>query len=90
MTADDWFDQLPAEEQDRLDALAQNSILQLATYPRDYELVVQLLEWAKLENEILEAHGAWLSRTRALYEKRGWPWTTEELRRRSSTVWEHE
>ncbi len=47
----------------------------------------EILEWQALEIDILRDHGDWLARTKAKYERNGWPWTTEELARRSR-LWE--
>ncbi len=47
----------------------------------------EIAAWQELENDILRDHCDWLSRTRAKYQRRGWPWTTEELARRSR-LWE--
>lgn len=45
--------------------------------------------WQELEIEVLRAHTDWLSRTKAKFERNGWPWTTGELERRSR-LWEVE
>lgn len=49
----------------------------------DPEAFNAIAEWQNLENEILTAHVDWLARTKALFERRGWPWTTAELLARS-------
>ncbi|MGJ6124915.1 hypothetical protein QN239_20320 [Mycolicibacterium sp. Y3] len=45
--------------------------------------------WQRLYNEVLEAFADWQSRTRRTYVRNGWPWTTDELNRRSR-LWGHE
>jgi hypothetical protein len=84
-----YWDKLPDEERERLDAIAQSSIMQLAAYPRDKGLVQQLLAWKVLENEVLKAHSDWLARTKARFERRGIEWTVENLNR-WSRLWEVE
>lgn len=44
-----------------------------------WETFTEAMHWQSLEVDILEQHSAWLSRTKALFERRGWPWTTGEL-----------
>lgn len=53
------------------------------------ELAEEYIYWLQLSNEVLEAFTDWQSRTRRKFERNGWPWTTEELARRSH-LWEHE
>lgn len=95
MTAADphqwWREEVPEETRARLDESARNSILDgLVGYPYwDKALCAELLAWKQLESDILEAHGDWLARTKAKFERHGWPWTTAELARRSQ-LWEHE
>jgi hypothetical protein len=48
-----------------------------------YETFLEVTRWQALETEILERHCEWLTRTKALFERRGWPWTTRELAARS-------
>ena len=53
------------------------------------EALTAITFWQQLETDVLTAHGAWLSATKATFERRGWPWTTEELAHRSR-LWEVE
>lgn len=48
-----------------------------------WEAFAAATEWQRLENEVLDAHAGWLAKTKALFERRGWPWTTAELLARS-------
>lgn len=90
MSGAQWWDHLAPEDQDMLDRIARKSIIDgLEHMPRDYETMLEILEWQRLEVDILEAHTFWLTRTKAMFERNGWPWTTDELLRRSH-VWEHE
>lgn len=85
-----WWHSLPQEKRDLMHRAAQRSILQLPSYPFDSsELAAELLAWSQLENDVLAMHHAWLSATKAKFERNGWPWTTDELARRSR-LWEVE
>lgn len=85
-----WWDHLPPEDQERLDRIARESIIDgLQRMPRDYTAMLEILAWQQLEVDVLEAHTDWLARTKARFERNGWPWTVEELARRSH-LWEHE
>lgn len=53
------------------------------------EALTDINAWMQLEIDVLAAHGAWLSATKAKFERNGWPWTTGELARRSR-LWEVE
>lgn len=54
-----------------------------ATPAPSWETFLEVARWQELEADILEGHAAWLSKTKALFERRGWPWTTGELAARS-------
>lgn len=47
------------------------------------ESCMEVVAWQTLDAEVIEAHSDWLARTKAKFERRGWPWTTAELARRS-------
>lgn len=53
------------------------------------DLSDEYIYWLQLSNDVMEAYADWLSATRRKFERRGWPWTVEELARRSH-LWEHE
>jgi len=89
-TFNDWFGNLPPEDQERLDGIARKSIIEgLERCPRDFAILQELLAWQHLEIEVLEAHAAWLSRTKARFERRGVEWTFENVNR-WSRLWECE
>lgn len=44
-----------------------------------WQSLVAALEWQRIEIDVLDAHAGWLARTKALFERNGWPWTTAEL-----------
>lgn len=48
-----------------------------------WETLLEVNHWQALEVELLEAHSAWLVRTKEMFDRRGWPWTTAELAARS-------
>ncbi|STZ43189.1 hypothetical protein [Mycolicibacterium gilvum] len=88
--AHDWWMGLSQQERDHLNDIAQQTPLGLLVYPYwDAKAAAEILAWLQLENDILQAHGDWLSRTKARFERNGWPWTTGELMRRAH-LWEHE
>lgn len=88
--AHDWWMSLSQQERDHLNDIAQKVPLDLLVYPYwDVQAAAEVVAWLQLENDVLEAHGDWLSRTKARFERHGWPWTTGELMRRAH-VWEHE
>jgi hypothetical protein len=57
--------------------------------PNGLQILLELLEWQRLEIDVLEAHGEWLARTKAKFEGRGIEWTTGNLNR-YSWLWEVE
>lgn len=69
---DTWWWSLPDEERERLNRLARESILELDCYPySSAAAAAELVEWSRLEADILEAHGAWLEKVRTSIERRG-------------------
>ncbi|WP_158241009.1 hypothetical protein [Mycolicibacterium goodii] len=85
-----WWWDLPQEQRDKMDAIARRSILRLDCYPYgNAEVAAELLAWVNLEAEVAEMHVEWLTRTRRKFERRGVPWTTENLER-YSRLWEVE
>lgn len=48
-----------------------------------WETFLEVGRWQEFEADILDQHAAWLSRTKAMFERRGWPWTTGELMARA-------
>lgn len=87
--ASEWWDDLPEEDKDAFDRIARDSILELDHCPRDLASIQELLAWQVLENDVLEAHADWQSRTKARYERLGIEWTVENINSRSH-LWEHE
>ncbi len=54
------------------------------TEPRPcWETFCEAMTWQDIECDVLDVHAAWLARTRAMFERRGWPWTTTELAARA-------
>ena len=49
------------------------------TTPPTAEAMNEALQWQNLEIAILDAHAAWLARMKAMFKRRGWPWTHAEL-----------
>ena len=47
------------------------------------ETLTAALHWQAVEKDVLQEHAAWLARTKAMFDRRGWPWTTGELAARS-------
>jgi hypothetical protein len=87
-TFSDYFGGLSAEEQEKLHQIARDSILELPRCPMDYAVLQEVLAWQRVEIDVMEAHGEWLSRTKARFERLGIPWTETEFQRRSH-LWEH-
>lgn len=85
----DYWGGLTPEQQERMHDAARNSILQLPRCPMDYDVVLEILAWQRVEIDVLEAHAAWLSRTRAKFERHGVDWTTTNVMR-YSRLWEVE
>ncbi|WP_370501193.1 hypothetical protein NWT09_14100 [Mycolicibacterium sp. jd] len=83
----EFFDQLPPREQQIL-RRAMWKYLRRNDDP-DLETLIELTYWQQLENDVLDAHITWLTRTKARFEAQGIPWTTGELMRRAH-VWEQE
>lgn len=53
------------------------------------QLADEYIYWLELSNDVLEAFADWQSRTRKAFERRGIPWTIEQLQIRSH-LWGHE
>lgn len=69
------------------DKTAATTLLELLNI--EAMLADEHIYWLQLSGDIFEAHADWLARTRRKFERHGWPWTTEELERRSR-LWEVE
>lgn len=90
MTSDDWregWQDMPQERRDRVaELLNRHADLipgwQDGAIPTPEQLAT-LSAWQGLAAEVLTAYSDWLARTKALFERRGWPWTTAELPARS-------
>ncbi|MDQ1250373.1 MAG: hypothetical protein QG597_4752 [Actinomycetota bacterium] len=81
-----WWGRLTPEQRDTITAVIAkyvNLTGVAVTMPPSWEAMNEALQWQSLEIDILEGHAAWLSKTKALFERRGWPWTTGELAARS-------
>lgn len=87
---DAWWADVPQASRDNLDRAAARCPLELPRYPYwDAAICAEIVAWGELENDILRAHSAWLSRTKAHFEARGIEWTTRNLNA-YSRLWAHE
>lgn len=83
----EWWERLTADQRDTLTRLlATYSAFvpnyQPGTVPTLDELAT-VLAWQRLEIDVLDGYTAWLTRTKALFARRGWPWTSGELMARA-------
>lgn len=77
-----WWWTMSAEERERFDELARNSILALDHYPyTSAEAASELLAWINLEIEIATAYADWLANLKRRVQSRGRPWTRAEFLR---------
>lgn len=79
---------LPADTAEQLRSIARRYIGFIPGITADgiipnAETALAVLEFQRFESDIQDAHIAWLRRTRARFERNGWPWTPAELARRS-------
>lgn len=44
-----------------------------------WDAFMAAMTWQGIEADVLETHTGWLRRTKAMFERNGWPWTTGEL-----------
>lgn len=90
MLSDDWNDgwrSMPQASRDRITELL-NKHADLIPDWRDGgiptpEQMAALGAWQDLAADVLTGHTAWLERTKALFDRRGWPWTPAGLLARS-------
>lgn len=86
MTEPDYWAGLP---DDRQAALRELSLQYRGFVPGlgtdgsipNYQVAVELLEWQRVEVEVMKAYGDWLARLKSKVEARGREWTREEFLR---------
>ena len=79
MTAErDWWDACPAARRMEIRRAVWKYLGHSCDVP-DFDTLNEVLHWSKLENDVLEAHSAWLSNAKATVEAACWPWTVAEM-----------
>jgi hypothetical protein len=81
-----YFAELPPEDRD---ALAEAASRYLPLIPgadplkpiADKETFWQLIQWQRLDAEVLEAHNAWLTKAKATVERSGREWNRDTFLR---------